>query len=386
MTNSCLHIGLVLFNMPLDQTSGSCRHVGDLASALIRQNIKVTIFAGWSRDRKHVNNLKKKGIQIKEIKFRNLESWKNLVNYKNNIFVNQVVSQYIEAIISENNKSPINVLNIQHLIVSPIIGVAIKHFIGVPFVLTCQGSDIYELSSKQYKRMFNLASNCEALICISPNVKKSVLLINEQLKKIKKIVVIPLGVDRKIFCHLNIQRKKQILFVGRLTKEKGVDEAINVFLSATNSDKLSDYKLLIAGSGHLRGYLEKKYSLFIKKNRIVFLGSVSQKELVHLYNNSKLFLFTSIWEEPFGMVLTEALSTGTPIIANNVGYVRKIVSRNTGLVIPKNDWRKFVVVLKRLLSDEKELRKLNRGEIVANRFDWDITVKKIINVYKSVIN
>lgn len=55
-----LNIGLILFNIPLAQTSGSCRYVSDLASALIKSGAKVTIFTNWSSDRRHIIDLKKK--------------------------------------------------------------------------------------------------------------------------------------------------------------------------------------------------------------------------------------------------------------------------------------------------------------------------------------
>lgn len=382
-----LHVGLVLLNLPLDKTCGSCRHVGDLASALIKKGIRVTIFASWSQDRKHVSDLKRKGIYIREINFPSLKSWGNFVNQKNSLFVNKGVFACIQSIISENKKHPIDVLNIQHLIGSPVVGAAIKHFLDIPFVLTCQGSDIYELSDKKYKNMFSLASVSDALICISPKVKKSILLMNDQIKTVKKLLIIPLGVDKDVFRCFNRPRKNQVLFAGRLIREKGVDEAIKVFLSATNSKELSHYKLVIAGCGDLETSLKKKYASFIKEKRIIFLGPASQKKIVSIFNDSKVFLFTSTWEEPFGMVLTESLATGTPVLANNVGFVKEIISKEAGIVIPKNNWTKFAIELKKLLSDDKRWDYLSRGaKIASNRYDWDETVKAIIKVYESVIN
>ncbi len=382
-----LHVGLVLLNLPLDKACGSCRHVGDLASALVKKGIRVTVFASWSRDRKYISALREKGIHIREINFKSLKSWKNFVNQKNSLFVNRGVFACIQSIILENRKHPISVLNIQHLIGSPVVGATIKHFFGIPFVLTCQGSDIYELSGKSYKNMFSLASVSDALICISPKVKKSVLSINRQIKNLRKLLIIPLGVNKDVFCCFNHSRENQVLFVGRLIKEKGIEEAIKIFLLATNSKELSDYKLIIAGSGDLEMSLRRKYSSFIKERRIVFLGSLSQKKLISVFNDSKVFLFTSTWEEPFGMVLTESLATGTPVLANDVGCVREIIPKAAGLVISKNNWARFTVELRKLLTDDNKWNRLSKGaKLASNRYDWDRAVKAIIRVYESVIN
>jgi len=382
-----LHVGLVLLNLPLDKPCGSCRHVGDLASALVKKGIRVTIFASRSEDQKHVTDLKVRGIHIREIDFKNLGSWKNFVNPKKSSFVNKGIVKCIDSIIRENRRNPINVLNIQHIVGSSIVGVAIKHFLGIPFVTTCHGSDIYELSDIKYKKMFSLVGGNDTLICVSTDVYKSIVSINRNIRNVKKSVVVTLGVNKDVFCYSNRQRKRQVIFAGRLIKEKGINEAIKVFLKATNIEKLSNYKLFIAGDGGLKTVLKKKYNYYIKNKRIAFLDALSQKELARIMGESKVLLFTSTWNEPFGMVLTEAIATGTPVLANDVGRVKEIVSKRSGIVISRNNWAKFAIELRALLLDDVKWNYLSKGaKLTSDRYNWDRMVRSIIKVYESALN
>ena len=382
-----LHVGLVLLNLPLDKSCGSCRHVGDLATALVKKGIRVTVFASRSKDQKHVSTLKGRRIHIREIDFPNLGSWKNFVDPKNSRFVNKGIFDCINSIILENRRNPINVLNVQHIVGSSIVGVVIKHFLGIPFITTCHGSDIYELSDIKYKKMFSLVNEGDGLLCVSNDVYKSILSINKNIRNVKKSVVVTLGVNKDVFCYSNRQRKRQVIFAGRLMKEKGVEEAIKVFLKATNIGKLSNYKLVIAGDGVLKTILKKKYYSYIKNKKITFLDTLSQKELARTMGESKVLLFTSTWNEPFGMVLTEAIATGTPVLANDVGRVKEIVSKNSGIVISRNDWTSFAIELRALLLDYVKWNYLSRGaKVTSEHYNWDRMAKGIIKVYESTIN
>src|SRR3989344_1476776 len=89
--------------------------------------------------------------------------------------------------------------------------------------------------------------------------------------------------------------KKTILFAGRLVKEKGLHTIIN------SLNKVKDYEFLILGEGPQKKELESKY-----KN-VKFLGFQNPEKY---YKNSSILVMPSIWEEPFGLSVTEAMSYG----------------------------------------------------------------------------
>ena len=150
---------------------------------------------------------------------------------------------------------------------------------------------------------------------------------------------------------------------------------------------MSNYKLFIAGDGGLKTVLKKKYNYYIKNKRIAFLDALSQKELARIMGESKVLLFTSTWNEPFGMVLTEAIATGTPVLANDVGRVKEIVSKRSGIVISRNNWAKFAIELRALLLDDVKWNYLSKGaKLTSDRYNWDRMVRSIIKVYESALN
>lgn len=384
-----MHIGIVLFNIPLSQSSGSCRYTSDLALALIGQGkVRVTIFTNWSSDRKQISDLRSEGIKIQEIKFPNLNSWECIAKKENSAFVNKIAHKYISAIIEEDKKHKIDLLNVQHAVESSFIGTAIKYTLGIPFVVTCHGSDTYELSDAKYRNKFSLVKYSDAVICVSPQVKENLLLMfNDKSDLNNRIKVIPPGVNRNIFISRNRPKKKQILFAGRLIDEKGIEEAIEVFLKLVKNKGFIDYKFVIAGFGILEEKLKRKYKHFIKNKTIKFVGSLPSIKLVSLMDESKILIFPSKWEEPFGMVVVEALSVGLPVVANDVGCIKEIFSKNCVAIANKNNWSDFGKIILNIISNKQKLESMSRvAKRCVKEYEWSVVVQKIINVYKNVIN
>ncbi len=123
------------------------------------------------------------------------------------------------------------------------------------------------------------------------------------------------------------------LFVGRLEREKGVE----VLLEAWERAAIPDAVLAIAGSGPLRGSLDRH-------RRVVAFGQVSRTELPALYAAADTLVLPSIrtatFLEPWGLVVNEAMLQGTPTIASDaVGAVAGGLVRDgrNGLVVPAGD-------------------------------------------------
>lgn len=116
-----------------------------------------------------------------------------------------------------------------------------------------------------------------------------------------------------------IQKPKgnYLLFVGRLHPEKGVAEAVEVA-------RKTGEELLILGPPVTGEYWDKKIKPYLGE-KIRHIGVVSRKELYEYYGNAKATLVPIRWEEPFGLVMTESMAVGTPVIAFRRGSVPEIV-------------------------------------------------------------
>lgn len=116
------------------------------------------------------------------------------------------------------------------------------------------------------------------------------------------------------------------LFAGRIIKEKGATEAIQAARKA-------GVKLLIAGSHGNDDYWNKKIKPYLGK-MIIYAGAVNRNQLYKYFQKAKATLFPIQWEEPFGMIMAESMSCGTPVIAFNRGSVTEVIQNGkTGFIV-----------------------------------------------------
>ncbi len=177
---------------------------------------------------------------------------------------------------------------------------------------------------------------------------------------------------------LTFNSKSQDYFVwlGRIHHGKGLWNAVNVA-------KISKEKLIIAGN--ITCESDKKYFQSVKPmidgKKIKFIGEVGPKEKNKLLGGAKAVLFPTIWEEPFGLVMTEAMATGAPVIGFNKGSVSEVIKDGvTGFVV-KDD--------KEMIKAMKKIDKIDRAEC-RKHVEENFTIKKMVNgyerVYEKIIN
>lgn len=132
---------------------------------------------------------------------------------------------------------------------------------------------------------------------------------------VSKTILRKYGKNKGFFVHNGIRvedyafRKKKgnyLLFLGRLIEEKGVHLAIKVAQKTGKS-------LIIAGTLNDQEYYNSKIKPHLNK-RIRYVGPVGGSEKRDLLSKASCVLFTSTWDEPFGLVLIEALASGTPVL------------------------------------------------------------------------
>lgn len=125
-------------------------------------------------------------------------------------------------------------------------------------------------------------------------------------------------VDWKMANHLKSENIK-FLFAGRLDKEKGVIDLVEVFKKSNRKD----ITLTICGTGELSNYV-KQVAAF--DDRIVYKGKLGLDEMAAEYKNSDVVIVPSLWEEPFGRILIEAAKYGSAVIASSVGGIPEVVN------------------------------------------------------------
>lgn len=183
----------------------------------------------------------------------------------------------------------------------------------------------------------------------------------EELRKIgaDKIKVILLGVSEEF--KQTKKDKNYMLYVGRLEKHKRVDQLVKL-------SKEINFHLKIAGYGLEENNLKK----LAKKigAPIDFMGRVSQKNLIELYQDCSFFVSASEWEG-FGLIFLEAGACGKPSIGYNKGSIPEVIlNKKTGFIV--NNFREFVEKA-RLLKENKQRRIImgKQAKEYSRKFNWE---------------
>lgn len=202
--------------------------------------------------------------------------------------------------------------------------------------------------------------------------------------------VVPNGVDTSLFVsdgQLPL-RKRPLLITGRIVPQKGFTDAIEAARAA-------HMRLMIVGQEYenqkvAREYFEGEVKPAIDGKHVLWESIVKQEHLVGHYQTAAALLFPIQWEEPFGLVMIEAMSCGTPVIAYNRGSVSEIViDGKTGFIVdPKEGVKGLVNAIKRIGEIDRTAcrRHVERHFSLASMIaGYEAVYKKISRTAKSPV-
>jgi len=173
--------------------------------------------------------------------------------------------------------------------------------------------------------------------------------------------------------------EKQIIFVGRLSKEKGTETIMKISKKLPN-----DINLLIVGSGPES---EKIKKLSETLNNIHYLGYQTHENSIKLIRGSDILIQPSL-HEGISTTILEAMACKTPIIASNVGGNKELISDNQNgfLINPESDdelIRKIMMILEDKLLAKKFSEK--SFELIKN-YEWSNIGQKYLKLYQSLLD
>lgn len=175
-----------------------------------------------------------------------------------------------------------------------------------------------------------------------------------------------------------------IVFIGRLTKEKGIDFLIKIINHYISSSKnLNKVKFIIYGDGDYDGAiidLEKKYPSIVSYQGYIDNSNVALQ-------NAFILIIPSVIET-FCLVILEAMANGVPVIATRVGGIPEVIDdNNNGLLVDYGNVNDFVYAIDNLIDDTLLKEKLikNAYFTLDNKFGFDNFINSYISLVSSLL-
>lgn len=210
-------------------------------------------------------------------------------------------------------------------------------FVKKPIIITMHGSFLEEKYNKKYLSLFRNLKNIY-FVSISDMQRNP-------LPDLNYIATIHHGVDAKRLWKFHLTGNERIVWAGRAIREKGINAVIKCIKKTRKKAKL--FPLIKDDSPRWMKQMQANGE-HISKNISVRYG-VHRHELARQYQHSKLFLFPIQWEEPFGLVMIEAMACGTPIVAYARGSVSEVIQDGkTGFIVnPSNEETRSSFIIKK---------------------------------------
>ncbi|MBI4101592.1 MAG: glycosyltransferase [Candidatus Nealsonbacteria bacterium] len=269
---------------------------------------------------------------------------------------------------------------------NPLAELIISKKIKTPFFFTLHGICLYPELESRIKRLFSKKENY--FISISDYQRKT-------YPGMKFLDTVYNGLQLEKFPFVE-RGGERMFFAGRLKKNKGVKEAVEI---AQKTAKRLEITGSVSTDPADRAYFVDDLMKEIKKSKgmISYRGLVRRREMAAFYGQSRLTLFPVQWEEPFGLVMTESMATGTPVVGFARGSVPEVIKDGkTGFIVNPSakDIRGNWIIKKTGIAgmieavnriyDLPEKDYLAMRENCRRRVEENFSAEKMVNSYESL--
>jgi starch synthase len=297
-------------------------------------------------------------------------------------------------------------------------GCLLKELLDIPLIVTVHSLEPHRpWKEEQLANAYAVSTwlekttllNADGIIAVSQSMKEDV----QQLYGIslEKIRVIHNGIDldhykptfdTEIICSYGINPDKPfVLFVGRITRQKGIIHLVNGLPYIDRDTQI----VLCAGAADTEK-IDREMKQRVEEvrastdNHIIWIPEfLPEDHIVVLYSQASLFVCPSVYE-PFGIINLEAMACNTPVVASAVGGIPEVVINNeTGLLVdfdlgdnlepkhPEQFSRDLAAAINQLLASPEKLKAMGREsrKRVEQHFSWENIAQQTLEYYREVI-
>jgi glycosyltransferase involved in cell wall biosynthesis len=240
----------------------------------------------------------------------------------------------------------------------------------------------------------------DRIVATSPQEKEHMRTLVSQKGNID---IIPCGTDIRRFGYIKQEEaraqlgiapeSKVVFYVGRFDQRKGIETLVRA-VSRCQMRKNGDLKLIIGGGsrpgqsdGMERDRIESIVDELGMTELTSFPGRLGDIDLPTYYAAADVCVVPSHYE-PFGLVAIEAMASGTPVVASDVGGLQfTVVPEETGLLAPPKDDAAFAEAIDRILSNSEWRNQLgkNARKRVEELFSWDGVASQLSELYTKLL-
>jgi len=307
--------------------------------------------------------------------------------------VSDVFTFFLRSVIRAVEDFKPDIIHVQHVSLLLWIANFIKPLYGIKSIVTTHGTCLLAASQN---RMYIPASKdalnrVKKIVAVSPDTRKWLFkLFGKEFSN--NTVIIPGGIPietippekeiKIINKKYNLEGKKIVLFTGKLTAQKGVD-----YLIQAAKDIKGD--IYIIGDGPEKEHLEHiVYKMKLQNVHFLgFMGDNRKEEFREFYYRADVFVAPSVWDEPLGLVILEAMAAKTPVIATKKGGIPSAVKDNyNGILVRSRSSKQIADACNKLLENDELRKKMgeNARKTVEEKFTWKKIAQKYIGIYKKI--
>ena len=251
-----------------------------------------------------------------------------------------------------------------------------------PWVVTVQGSDIFQAPKIGLVRRITRAAlrRTERVIALSRSLATATAALDIPAEN---ITVVPNGVNLTNFPYQpEAPRQPIILYVGSLISRK----APNVLIDAMPEvlKHCPHYRLVMIGEGEMRTDLEAQIARLGLADHICLTGTQTQQQVGEWMRQARLFVLPS-YEEGQGVVLVEALASGTPCVGSTAGGIPDVVTPDVGAVVEPGDADALAKAIVAVIANDQRWEVLSFGarQRAETIYSWDLIAQLLIKIYQS---
>jgi len=201
-------------------------------------------------------------------------------------------------------------------------------------------------------------------------------------------VVIPNGIDGQKFSNAKVLEEFSgdytVGFIGRFEEpRKGLQVLIDSLPIVARF--IPNVRYLIAGPGESKDFLKEIDPQL--RNRIKFLGRLTDEDKASFLKSIKIYVAPNTGGESFGIILTEALSAGTAVVASDIPAFEAVLENGeAGALFINEDSEDLAKTLVSMLKDDQKRNRLaSNGKLSAQKYDWQVVAEQIESVYEMAV-